>query len=108
MLYLDRYLLEQGASWRYFPILLAVGQDHFVQGVFEHFPALLDILPFGYHFRPLDQLTQVTRINLCVLGSKCTEHMAPLSRTRLCRASSTKAISSRQLRPTQPASSRDQ
>ena len=44
---LNRHLLKQGVAQRYFFVLLAVGQNHFVQGIPQHCTAIFQFLPFG-------------------------------------------------------------
>jgi len=53
-LQINRYLFQQSSANRDFFILLLVGDDHLMQGVLEHFPALFDGLPFSNHLRPFN------------------------------------------------------
>jgi len=34
--------------------LLLIGQDHFLEGIAEHGPAVFQIFPFGHHLGPFD------------------------------------------------------
>ena len=63
-------LLDQGIAQGNFLALLPVGQDHFIQGVPEHGPAVFQIPAFGDHFGPFDQLAQVAPGNLGILGGE--------------------------------------
>ena len=61
-------LLDQGIAQGNFLALLPVGQDHFIQGVLEHGPAVFQIPAFGDHFGPFDQLARVARGDFGVPG----------------------------------------
>jgi hypothetical protein len=54
--------------------LLPVGQNHLVQGIPEHGPAVFQILAFGDHFGLFDQLAQVARGNLGIFGGEIDKH----------------------------------
>ena len=54
--------------------MLLIGQGHFVEGVAEQGPAVCQILPFGHHFGPFDQLAQVAGGNLGIFGGEIDKH----------------------------------
>jgi len=61
---LDRNLLQQKAAPGNFLPLLPVGQDHFIEGVLQHLPALLDVPALRDDLGPLDQLPHVAGAGL--------------------------------------------
>src|SRR5687767_14962359 len=74
MLNLDGDLLEKAASEWNLLTLLPIGKNHFSQRILKRTAAIVQVLSFGDHFWPLNQLAHVTRGDLCVFGRVRVQH----------------------------------
>ena len=56
---LYRYLLKKSMPGGYFFTLLAVGHNHFPDGILKHCPAFFDCFALGHYFRPFNNLAHI-------------------------------------------------
>src|SRR4051794_7178862 len=71
---LDRNWFQQTTPFGNGLFSLPISQDHFVQRVAQHLPALFEGLPFGEHLGPFEQLPHVAAVDFGVLGSIGLQH----------------------------------